>query len=57
MPGTKRTIGISPLARKKRTNLDSLKAAIKNCGVCFNTWEKKNADGKGSGSYDLFDGL
>ena len=25
---------------------------IKACGVSFNVWEKKNADGKGSGTLD-----
>lgn len=25
---------------------------IKACGISFNVWEKKNADGKGSGTYD-----
>ena len=26
--------------------------AINKCGVSFQVWEKKNADGKGSGTYD-----
>ena len=26
--------------------------AINKCGVTFQVWEKKNADGKGSGTYD-----
>ena len=25
---------------------------INKCGVTFHVWEKKNADGKGSGTYD-----
>ena len=26
--------------------------AINNCGVSFSIWEKRNADGKGSGAWD-----
>lgn len=26
--------------------------AINSCGVCFSVWEKKNADGKGTATYD-----
>ena len=34
------------------THLKALVAAINQCGVSFNVWEKKNADGGGSGTYD-----
>jgi hypothetical protein len=39
----------------KRTNLhlDSLIATINSCGVSFKVWEKKNANGGASGTYDL----
>jgi uncharacterized protein involved in copper resistance len=39
----------------KRTNLhlDSLIAAINSCGVSFKVWEKKNANGGASGTYDF----
>ena len=30
-----------------------LQAAIRSCGVSFDIWEKTNADGKGSGTYDF----
>lgn len=40
-------------SKRSNTNLDQLKEAINSCGVCFNVWEKKNADGKGSGHYDF----
>lgn len=42
-----------PPSKKTSTHVDALKAAIKSCGVSFNIWEKKNADGKGSGSHDF----
>jgi hypothetical protein len=34
-------------------HLDALIGAINNCGVCFQVWEKKDADGKRSGTYDF----
>ncbi|XP_028417002.1 uncharacterized protein LOC114541217 [Dendronephthya gigantea] len=39
----------------ERTNLhvEALLSAINSCGVCFKIWEKKDADGKGSGTYDF----
>ncbi|PFX15033.1 hypothetical protein AWC38_SpisGene20771 [Stylophora pistillata] len=37
---------------KKGVYLESLVEAINNIGIPFSIWEKKNADGKGSGSYD-----
>lgn len=33
-------------------HLQTAVEAINNCGVSFRVWEKKNADGKGSGTYD-----
>ena len=40
---------------RQRTNahLESLTSTFRRCGVCFNVWEKKNADGSGSGTYDF----
>lgn len=38
------------LARGK--HLRKLAETINSCGVTFNVWEKKNADGKGSGTVD-----
>ena len=43
---------------KKRANIEKsehmkrLVEAINNCGVSFSIWEKRNADGKGSGTWD-----
>ena len=37
---------------KKGVYLDTLVNTIKAIGISFSNWEKKNADGKGSGSYD-----
>jgi hypothetical protein len=39
----------------ERTNmhLEALITAVNNCGVCFKVWEKQNADGGGSGTYDF----
>jgi hypothetical protein len=42
----------SPKQRQNKHQDDLLKA-IRSCGVTFNIWEKQNADGKGSGLYDL----
>ena len=42
-----------PPCQRKNNHLDSLKAAINSCGVTFNVWEKRNADGKGSGCYNF----
>ena len=36
----------------KSVNLDKLIETINSLGVSFSIWEKPNADGKGSGSYD-----
>ena len=40
---------------RQRTNahLQSLTSTFRSCGVSFNVWEKKNADGSGSGTYDF----
>ena len=35
------------------THLNSLVKAICSCGVSFSVWEKKNADGSGSGTHDF----
>ena len=42
-------------APKDRTNthLTDLVKCINECGVSFNVWEKRNADGKGSSIYDF----
>ena len=37
---------------KKGIYLETLINTIKNLGISFSIWEKKNADGKGSGSYE-----
>ena len=37
---------------KPRKHLDNLIEAINSCGVSFSVWEKRNADGKGSGTWD-----
>jgi hypothetical protein len=40
---------------KERTtrHRDALLHAIRSCGVSFSIWEKTNADGSGSGTYDF----
>ncbi|XP_022808035.1 uncharacterized protein LOC111345047 [Stylophora pistillata] len=45
------------LSEKKSTSseqkhLDNLIQGIRSCGVSFSVWEKRNADGKGSGTWD-----
>ena len=42
----------APIQRMTR-HIDALLCAIRSCGVCFSIWEKKNANGSGSGSYDF----
>jgi hypothetical protein len=44
-----------PRAPKDRSNhhLLDLVNSVNECGVSFNVWEKKNADGKASGIYDF----
>jgi len=40
------------LTCKKKVHLDKLVQVINSCGVSFSVWEKRNADGKGSGTWD-----
>ena len=40
------------LTGKKKVHLDKLIQVINSCGVSFAVWEKRNADGKGSGTWD-----
>ncbi len=35
------------------SHTDALLHAIRSCGVSFSIWEKTNADGSGSGTYDF----
>ena len=42
-----------PPLQRKNIHLESLVSAFRNCGVCFNVWEKKNADGSRSGTHDF----
>ena len=37
---------------EKSQHVKKLVEAINNCGVSFSIWEKRNADGKGSGTWD-----
>ena len=37
---------------EKSEHVKKLLQAINNCGVTFSIWEKRNADGKGSGTWD-----
>ena len=37
---------------EKSKHVQKLIEAINNCGVTFSIWEKRNADGKGSGTWD-----
>lgn len=39
--------------QRTHVHLEELTAAINSCGVCFKVWEKKNADGSGSGTHDF----
>jgi hypothetical protein len=41
-----------PPSQKSSHQLYLLVESINSCGVCFQVWEKRNADGKGSGMYD-----
>ncbi|CAB4025926.1 Hypothetical predicted protein [Paramuricea clavata] len=38
---------------RRSYHLDNLIQAISSCGVSFSVWEKRNADGKGSGTFDF----
>lgn len=35
------------------SHLNGLIAAINSCGVCFQVWEKKDANGRRSGTFDF----
>ena len=37
---------------KKKVHLDKLIQAVNSCCVSFSVWEKRNADGKGSGTWE-----
>ena len=37
---------------RKKIHLEALVKCINSCGVCFSVWEKRNADGKGSATFD-----
>ena len=39
--------------QQKNTHLTNLQVTIRSCGILFDTWEKTNAGGKGSGQYDF----
>ena len=38
---------------QKNKNLNDLQKAIRSRRISFEIWEKKNADGKGSGQFDF----
>ncbi len=38
---------------RKTKHLSDLVDCIQECGVTFNVWEKRNADGKGSGIHEF----
>lgn len=40
-------------SEQTNTHLTELKETIRSCGISFDIWEKRNADGKGSGQYDF----
>lgn len=42
-----------PPRERTSVHLESLVSAFNSCGVCFKVWEKKNADGSASGTYDF----
>jgi hypothetical protein len=55
-PATRHPLPVTHHPRKipaDCAHLDALIGAINNCGVCFQVWEKKDADGKRSGTYDF----
>ena len=39
------------LTGKKKVHIDKLVQVINSCGVSFSVWEKRNADGKGPGTW------
>ena len=40
------------ISGKRKIDLDNLIKAINSCGVSLLEWEKRNADNKGSGTWD-----
>lgn len=42
-----------PPSQRTAAHTDSLLDAIRSLGISFNIWEKKDANGKGSGTYDF----
>lgn len=40
-------------SERKNTHVIELTETIRACGISFDIWEKSNADGKGSGTYDF----
>ena len=42
-----------PPSLRTDAHLNALVKCINGCGVCFSVWEKKNADGKSSGTFDF----
>lgn len=42
-----------PPSQRSTIHVDALIATFNSCGICFNIWEKLNADGKGSGIMDF----
>ena len=51
--GTKKNDLNKKRGEKKGVYRERLQAAVRSCGVSFDIWEKTNADGKGSGTYDF----
>lgn len=42
-----------PSCERTNVHVEALLSAINSCGVSFKIWEKKDANGKGSGIYDF----
>ena len=42
-----------PPSQRSNRHVEDLVATFNSCGICFNVWEKPNADGKGSGIMDF----
>ena len=42
-----------PPSLRTDAHLNALVKCTNGCRVCFSVWEKKNADGKGSGTFDF----
>jgi hypothetical protein len=45
--------GNKPPKDRNSKHLSDVVECIQECGVSFNVWEKRNADGKGSGVHDF----